>query len=944
MAARRPLVAVSGRIKYLPAGDTIDFSLLSGKPTTLDGYGITDGLKLNDTVMNNNVFGGRRLYNATIDNALAAADKRYTVTVTTHLQTYLAESYPKLNPDWVASYSVSGSGTSFTITGAPTAIVVYNGTTICVASGSPTTQYQYTYSGGTLTFGATVSGTITAYPDHTVPQYLDSPVASTLSSATPFDGTYESYVTAPIGSYLKIRIQASADGNSSFPGYPYGSFFLSHYSNSTGAGTSQYRCYNRNLHVHTIGWKVASFTDFVGTTATSAYIQSVADELNFGRTIIEFIVHSHASRAASVTEVEWKLTRPAMGALPVVTNYGTNKLHYALTLGAATTTSVTISPTGLIDLNALAGEPRFRVANTALAAGVDFTLGSSGTIYGIYDRNGTPGWAMAVTASTRAVAFNGAITAPSFVGPLTGNATTATTLQTGRTIAISGPVTGTATSFNGSANITIPVTAVNLSDAAVTGTLAAARMPALTGDVTTTAGTVATTIANSAVTLAKMANMATASLLGRNTGGTGAPEVLSAATARSLLGLGTAALVNTGTSGTTIPLLDGANTWSGIQTISNNSSGVPILDLTGSSTNSTFMAIKNTAASGRAFALYSSGGGPAAAGTFGIYDLNASLNRLTINSSGLVEVMNTLRATGAVNPPSGSGIEFYYSSDRGYIISYDRSGAVWKDTRVYGANVELYASNTLIAAVSTAGVTVTGKVVSTGSGGPGGGASYGLQTSGSFGGGFRMLDGSVATAIWTQTGPTAMHFGIGDSTSLTSYMNLTATGLTLSGDVTVAGVLASAQNIAATTANLVLGAYNTGGGNVYLRPDGVGSSTGQVHVSTGGVGFSTPVTSSSTFSDSSGPLRAMPRTTGGLAPGNVFATSSNVTANTGAAAGSVYAVYNDSASAITLVQGGGVTLRLSGTASTGNRVIAARGMATFWCNSTTEYIVTGDVT
>ena len=41
-------------------------------------------------------------------------------------------------------------------------------------------------------------------------------------------------------------------------------------------------------------------------------------------------------------------------------------------------------------------------------------------------------------------------------GSATGNAGTATTLQNARTIAISGDVTGTATSFNGSANITIP--------------------------------------------------------------------------------------------------------------------------------------------------------------------------------------------------------------------------------------------------------------------------------------------------------------------------------------------------------------------------------------------------------------------------------------------------------------------------------------------------------
>lgn len=55
------------------------------------------------------------------------------------------------------------------------------------------------------------------------------------------------------------------------------------------------------------------------------------------------------------------------------------------------------------------------------------------------------------------------------------------------------------------------------------------------GDITISSGT--WTIDAGAVTLAKMANMATASLLGRNTAGTGSPEVLSAGTAKSLLSL-----------------------------------------------------------------------------------------------------------------------------------------------------------------------------------------------------------------------------------------------------------------------------------------------------------------------------------------------------------------------------------------------------------------------
>ena len=69
------------------------------------------------------------------------------------------------------------------------------------------------------------------------------------------------------------------------------------------------------------------------------------------------------------------------------------------------------------------------------------------------------------------------------------------------------------------------------------GTLFAARMPALTGDVTSTIGTVLTTISNNAVSLAKLADIATASFLGRNTAGTGDPEVLSVATTKTMLGL-----------------------------------------------------------------------------------------------------------------------------------------------------------------------------------------------------------------------------------------------------------------------------------------------------------------------------------------------------------------------------------------------------------------------
>lgn len=80
------------------------------------------------------------------------------------------------------------------------------------------------------------------------------------------------------------------------------------------------------------------------------------------------------------------------------------------------------------------------------------------------------------------------------------------------------------------------------------------RRSALTGDVTASAGSNATTIANDAVTTAKiindavtngkLANMATATIKGRTTAGTGDPEDLTAAQARTVIGVSPALVVS----------------------------------------------------------------------------------------------------------------------------------------------------------------------------------------------------------------------------------------------------------------------------------------------------------------------------------------------------------------------------------------------------------------
>lgn len=71
-------------------------------------------------------------------------------------------------------------------------------------------------------------------------------------------------------------------------------------------------------------------------------------------------------------------------------------------------------------------------------------------------------------------------------------------------------------------------------------------------------------------------------------------------------------------------------------------------------------------------------------------------------------------------------------------------------------------------------------------------------------------------------------------------------------------------------------------------------------------------------------------TTGGVTvPSGVFSS------------GDVISIYNNSASNQTITQGAGVTMYLVGTATTGNRTLAQRGLATILCVGSNEFVITG---
>jgi hypothetical protein len=95
--------------------------------------------------------------------------------------------------------------------------------------------------------------------------------------------------------------------------------------------------------------------------------------------------------------------------------------------------------------------------------------------------------------------------------------------------------------------------------------------------------------------------------------------------------------------------------------------------------------------------------------------------------------------------------------------------------------------------------------------------------------------------------------------------------------------------------------------------------------------------------------RNIPRstTTTTIAAGDVgkcIATTANIAlpANTTTfAAGDSISIYNNSGSPITITQGASITMYLAGTATTGNRTLAQRGIATIWFNSTTDAVISG---
>jgi hypothetical protein len=161
---------------------------------------------------------------------------------------------------------------------------------------------------------------------------------------------------------------------------------------------------------------------------------------------------------------------------------------------------------------------------------------------------------------------------PALTGDVTNTAgALATTIAAG-VVTNAKLATMAASSFKGNTtgSVAAPTDMTVASAWTLLGVEPAANSPAFTGDVTKPSGSLAQTIAASAVTNAKLANMVTATLKGNNSGSTGAPLDLTVAQVTAMLAIFTTALQGLvpASGGGTTNFLRADGTW--------NTPGIPI--------------------------------------------------------------------------------------------------------------------------------------------------------------------------------------------------------------------------------------------------------------------------------------------------------------------------------------------------------------------------------
>lgn len=247
--------------------------------------------------------------------------------------------------------------------------------------------------------------------------------------------------------------------------------------------------------------------------------------LPFGPNSTRLLDQSFADCAAlstipcSCTGTNLLILNPTASTFPFnLTSYDSFYGFYTFAASSASTSNVTANVNGLGALNVYLSDGITQAGNGAITAGGFYALVYSGAL-----NNNTGGFYLVSTgASTSSFSFVGDVTA-SGTSPLTTtispNAVTYDKFQQASVgnVLLANPEASAADYQETTVGPTLTFSGTSLQTAA------------LTGDVTTAANSFATTLSNSAITLAKFADIAANTVLGNNTIAAAAPLALSRA-------------------------------------------------------------------------------------------------------------------------------------------------------------------------------------------------------------------------------------------------------------------------------------------------------------------------------------------------------------------------------------------------------------------------------